>query len=341
MGELCKLFRRGLFALTALLPIWSCTTVSTPGTEAAKPTALADTFESDEFIVVLAKAGDTPQSLAAKFLGDASRDWMIEDYNGSANFTVGQQIVIPKRSWNISGVDSSGFQLVPILVYHNLAPQPKGRMVIAAKTFEEQMRYLKTQGFRVVSLKEFLEFASLQRQLPRKSLVLTFDDGYKSFLQYAYPVLKELGFNATLFVYTDYIGTGGNSLSWADLKKLAAEGFQIEAHSKSHADLRRAAGEPANEYAKRLSIELNQPRELFLKNLGHYPSILAYPFGYQDDGVTQKTKEAGYAAAFTVRRQGNPSFVEPLRIHRSQIYAAMTLEEFIKNLNFFNVQGLQ
>lgn len=339
MSEPWRLFGRFLLVLSALLPVWSCATVSSPSVEAAKQKSIPDTFESDEFIVVMAKAGDTPQSLAAKFLGDPARAWMIEDYNGT--LTPGQTVVIPKRFWNLSGVDATGFQLVPILVYHNIAAQPKGRMVIAAKTFEEQMRYLKSQGFRVVSLKEFLEFASLQRQLPRRSVVLSFDDGYKSFMQYAYPTLRELGFTATLFVYTDYIGTGGNSLSWADLKKLAAEGFQIEAHSKSHADLRRATGEPANEYAKRLSVELNQPRDLFSKNLGSYPPTLAYPFGYQDDSVVQKAKEAGYAAGFTVRRQGNPSFVEPLRIHRSQIYAAMTLEEFIKNLNFFNLQGPQ
>ena len=341
MPEPWRLLGRVLFALGALLPVWSCATISSPSLEAAKQKPSADTFESDEFIVVLAQPGDTPQSLAAKFLGDPSRDWMIEDYNGSATFTPGQKIVIPKRFWNLAGVDSSGFQLVPILVYHNFAPQAKGRMVIAAKTFEAQMRYLKSNGFRVVSLKEFVEFASLQRQLPRKSLVLSFDDGYKSFMQHAYPILKELGFTATLFVYTDYVGTGGNSLSWADLKKLAAEGFQIEAHSKSHADLRRATGERADEYAKRLSVELNQPRDVFLKNLGSYPPTLAYPFGYQDDSVVQKAKEAGYIAAFTVRRQGNPSFVEPLRIHRSQIYAPMTLEDFIKNLNVFNLEDLQ
>ena len=101
--------------------------------------------------------------------------------------------------------------------------------------------------------------------------MLSFDDGYKSFLQYAYPIMKELGFTATLFVYTDYIGAGRNALTWGDLKKLGDEGFQIEAHSKSHGDMRRASGESAAEYTKRITAELNQPRELFLKNLGRYP----------------------------------------------------------------------
>jgi peptidoglycan/xylan/chitin deacetylase (PgdA/CDA1 family) len=326
------------------LLLHGCASVQPPSSMEQEKAAAAqrqETFESEDFIVAIAKAGDTTQSLAAKFLGDADKSWMIEEYNEVSTLSPGQQLIIPKRFWNLSGVDPSGYQLVPILCYHNLGPQSKGRLVLGVKSFEQQMRYLKSQGYRVVSLKEFLEFVSLKKQLPRKSLVLTFDDGYRSFSQYAYPVLKELGFTATLFVYTDYIGAGINALSWADLKKLAAEGFDIEAHSKSHGNMRRAATESSDEYAKRLAAELNVPKDLFSKNLGYSPEILAYPYGSQDDVVVQRAKERGYVAAFTVRRQGNPSFVEPLRIHRSQIYSEMSLDDFIKNLNFYNTESLK
>jgi peptidoglycan/xylan/chitin deacetylase (PgdA/CDA1 family) len=329
----------------ASLIFHGCASVQSPSSVEQDKAAIAgqkqETFESEDFIVAIAKPGDTTQNLAAKFLGDADKSWMIEEYNEVSTLSPGQQVIIPKRFWNLSGVDPSGYQLVPILCYHNLGPQSKGRLVLGVKSFEEQMRYLKSQGYRVVNLKEFLEFVSLKKQLPRKSLVLTFDDGYRAFNQYAYPVLKELGFSATLFVYTDYIGAGINALSWADLKKLAAEGFDIEAHSKSHGNMRRAATESADEYAKRLAAELNVPKDLFSKNLGYSPEILAYPYGSQDDVVVQRTKERGYVAAFTVRRQGNPSFVEPLRIHRSQIYSEMSLDDFIKNLNFYNTESLK
>src|SRR5689334_3107052 len=192
-------------------------------TQTSTTTATADgktyeTFESQDYFVVIAKAGDTAESLAARFLGDKSLAWMIEDYSGGAAIAPGQQVVIPRKPWDLSGVTSSGYQLVPVLCYHNLAPQAKGRMILGAKAFEEQMRYLKSNGFRVINLKQFVEFVALKRQLPQKSVLLTFDDGYRSFLQYAYPVLKDLGFTATLFVYTDYIGAGSNAFSWADLK---------------------------------------------------------------------------------------------------------------------------
>jgi peptidoglycan/xylan/chitin deacetylase (PgdA/CDA1 family) len=333
-----------MLAGLASFVLHGCASVQPPGTtpeKAGVATQKQEIFESEDFIVAIAKAGDTTQSLAAKFLGDADKSWMIEEYNEISTLSPGQQVIIPKRFWNLSGVDPSGYQLVPILCYHNLGPQAKGRLVLGAKSFEEQMRYLKSQGYRVVRLKEFLEFVSLKKQLPRKSLVLSFDDGYRAFLQYAYPILKELGFTATLFVYTDYIGAGANALSWAELKKLAGEGLDIEAHSKSHGNMRRAVSESADEYAKRLAAELNVPKDLFSKNLGYTPEILAYPYGSQDDVVVQRTKERGYVAALTVRRQGNPSFVEPLRIHRSQIYSEMSLDDFIKNLNFYNAESLK
>ncbi len=299
-----------------------------------------ETFESEDFIVTFAKTGDTAEGLAQKFLGDRAKAWMIEDYNGAAKFSPGQEVIIPKRPWNPAGVEPSGYQIVPIVVYHNILPQPKGRVDVSAKGFEEQMRYLKAQGYRVVSMKEFFEFISLKRQLPRKSVILTFDDAWKSFYQYAYPILKELGFTATLFVYTDFVGSR-SALSWDEIREFAREGFDVEAHSKTHGDLRRKPGESDAEYAARMKTELEFPRTLLQRNLGSAPQILAYPYGAYDDEVLKKVKEYGYLAAFDVRRQGNPSFVPLLKANRSQIYGAMSLEDFAKNLNVFSQEAIR
>jgi hypothetical protein len=231
---------------------------ATPGPETAqlRPSvpagaSLPETFESEDFVVTFAKAGATAAGLAARFLGDVGKAWMVEDYNGGAAFEPGHEVVIPKRPWNLSGVGPTGYQIVPILVYHNLGPQSKGRLTIGVATFEEQMRYLKTQGYRVISLNDFLAFASLRRQLPRKSVVLTFDDGWKPFREFAYPLPKELGFTATLFIYSDFVGSR-SALSWDEIRQLGQEGFQIEAHSKTHSDLRRRQGESEAEYVQRM-----------------------------------------------------------------------------------------
>jgi peptidoglycan/xylan/chitin deacetylase (PgdA/CDA1 family) len=302
---------------------------------------LPEAFESDDFVVTWAQPGDTTESLARRHLGDGRRAWMIEDYAGVRDLLPGQEVIIPKRPWNASGVEASGYQLVPVLVYHNLAERGRGRMVLAASSFEQQMRYLKENGYRVVSLTDLVEWMQLGRQLPRRAVALTFDDGYRAFKQHAYPVLRELGFTATLFVYTDYVGAGRNAMSWEDLRQLAAEGFDVQAHSKTHGDLKRAPGEGDAQHARRLHQELAEPQEIFQRHLGRRSAILAYPYGSWDEDVLARAREAGYLAAFSVRRQGNAAFVRPLAAHRSQIYSDMSIEDFVRNLNVFQEEPLR
>jgi peptidoglycan/xylan/chitin deacetylase (PgdA/CDA1 family) len=341
----------GRIAALALgvLALAACATAATPPPTAApappaapaKPGPRPAAYQSEDFIVTFARPGDTPETLARLYLGSADRAWMIEDYTGLRAFSPGQEVVIPRRPWNPAGVTPGGYQIVPILTYHNLADQAKGRLVLAGSSFREQMRYLKSNGYRVVSLSDFMEFTHLGRQLPQRAVVLTFDDGYRAFKDHAYPVLKELGFTATLFIYTDWVGTGRGALSWNDLRELAAAGFDIQAHSKTHADLRRAAGETEAQYARRMQAELAQPQELFTRHLGRRSQVLAYPFGRWEEGLLPKVKEHGYIAAFSVRRQGNASFVRPLAAHRSQIYSEMTLDDFVRNLNVFQEENLR
>jgi peptidoglycan/xylan/chitin deacetylase (PgdA/CDA1 family) len=299
------------------------------------------TRESADFIVTTAREGDTPAGLARRFLGDAALAWMIEDYNAVTTLAAGQTVVIPRKPWNPSGVYPDGYQLVPVLTYHDIGPQARGRLVIAARSFAEQMRYLKANHYRVITLAEFHEFLQLKRQLPRRAVVLTFDDGYRSFLTHAYPILKELGFTATLFVYTDYVGAGRNALGWDDLARLAAEGFQVEGHTRSHGDLRRQPGESEAEHGRRLRAELESSQKLFQQRLGRPARFLAYPYGAADDAVLAYTRDAGFIAGLTVFREGNSSFVPLFRIRRSQVYAEMTLDDFVKNLNTFAAEPIK
>jgi peptidoglycan/xylan/chitin deacetylase (PgdA/CDA1 family) len=298
-----------------------------------KATGTGEVFESKDFIVAPARSGDTPETLAARHLGDARKGWMIEDYTGIRTFAGGQEVVIPKREWNPVGVFPWGYQLVPVLVYHNMGPEDRGRLVIGVKKFEAQMRALRAEGFQSVSLSDYLEFTAGRKQLARKSVLITFDDGYRSFSQYARPILKDFGFTATLFVYSDFVGGGG--MSWKELSAMIAQGFDVQAHSKTHNSLRRKEGEPQEAYAKRIEAELAYPAGQFRKQLGRASDVLAYPYGDTDDELLPYVVKYGYVAAFTVRRQSNPAWAYPLRISRSQVYSEMTLKDFTANLTNF------
>lgn len=331
---------RALTVVAAVLIVGVCATLG-PAVVTAAPGATV-VGESDDFVVVVPSRQETAEALARTHLGDASKAWMIEDFNGGRRvFKAGERVVAPKRPWNPSGIEPNGYQLVPILVYHNLGPQSKGRLVLGADAFAEQMRWLRREGYHVVTLAEFVEWTRLKRQLPKKSVVLTFDDGYHAFRDYAYPVLKSLGFTATLFVYTNYVGGGRNALTWDELKGLVAEGFDVQAHSKTHGDLRRAAAETDAQYAQRMQAELAEPPRLFQRQLGRGVQFLAYPYGRVDDDLLARVRDQGYAAAFTVRRESNSSFVRPLEFNRSQIYSEMTLDQFARNLNVFHQENLR
>jgi peptidoglycan/xylan/chitin deacetylase (PgdA/CDA1 family) len=340
--------RRTTLLLALMLTVAACsTTRQAQGPQAEPPAAGpqqpspsrprakdADVFESRDFVVVMARSGDTPATLAARHLGDPGKAWMIEDYMGARTLSEGQEIVIPKREWNPAGVFPWGYQLVPVLVYHNISAQEKGKLSIAARVFDSQIRQLHAEGFHAIRLADFMAFTAGRRQLPRKSVLLTFDDGYKAFINFARPILKDYGYGATLFVYSDFLG-GGSALSWQDLKILRDQGYDIQAHSKSHANLRRKEGESEAAYAKRIEAELAFPQTLFKKHLGHPVEALAYPFGEMDDELLPYVPKYGYNVAFTVRRQSNPAWVSPLKISRSQIYADMTAKDFTKNLIVF------
>jgi len=311
----------------------------------ARPEVLPEAFESDDFIVTIAKPGDTTGSLAARYLGSPDKAWMIEDYGAARELVAGHEVVIPRRDWNPPGVYPSGYQVVPVLVYHNIAAQRKGRLLIAGSTLEEQMRYLKAEGYRAIRLEDFIAHVQNKRQLPRKSVIVSFDDGYKGFLQYARPVLKELGFPAVLFIQTDQIASRPSSgfLSWPELRDLVKDGVEVQPHSKTHRDLRRGHGESESAYARRMQTELGYPLELFRAQLPPPPDGLetvAYPYGAWDDEVLRYVKQYGYTAGFTVRREANAAFVPLLKINRSQVYADWTLDEFKKNVTIFQQEPI-
>src|SRR5215467_3547406 len=307
--------------------------------------ALPEALESSDLVVTVAKPGDSPETLAARYLGSSDKAWMIEEYGGAPSFVAGNEVVIPRREWNPPSVHPSGYQLVPVLVYHNIGAQRKGRLLIAASTFEEQMRYLKAEGYHAIRLEDFLAHLSQKRQLPKKSVLITFDDGHKGFLQYAQPVLKELGFPVVLFIQSDQIAQNPNAttLSWSELRELPKGNVDIQAHSKTHGDLRRASRESESSYARRMRVELGTPLTLLreqLPELAKAPETIAYPYGEWDESLLGYVKQYGYVAGFTLRGEANAAFVPLLKVSRSVVFSDWKLEDFKKSLNTFRQEPI-
>ncbi|MGH7412105.1 MAG: polysaccharide deacetylase family protein, partial [Candidatus Methylomirabilis sp.] len=198
---------RSLFLVWCLLLLGACA----PALQEVKEMKEPDARASEDFVVVVAREGDTAETLARRYLKGAERAWMITEFRDGALIKAGDVVVVPLRPRRLGGIQADGHQVVPILTYHDIEPVSKNRFAITTELFEQQLKYLKENGYVVVTLDDLDRFLRYEQPLPKKAVVITIDDGYKSAKTIAAPLLKKYGFPATFFIYTDFIGGGKNA----------------------------------------------------------------------------------------------------------------------------------
>lgn len=289
-------------------------------------------FRSNDYAVCLLKCKETPSNLADRLLGDARKSWLIEDANEGVSFEKGQRIIIPLKDENKGGLTADGYQVVPILVYHRFAEKCESPLCMPVDIFDQQMRYLKDNGYRVITMDRLLGFLQYRHAIPRKSVVINIDDGYRSIYNTAYPILKKYGFRATLFIYTDFVGASKSAITWDQLREMKSDGFEVASHTLSHCDLtKRREGEDAKAHAARIKKELFVSKEIIDEELEQDTISIAFPYGYYDERILNICDKVGYKIGVTVRGGGNPFFSDPLVLRRDQILQK-DIETFIAKL---------
>lgn len=291
-----------------------------------------------DFVAVIPGDRETLSTLAAKYLKDPSKGWVIGDFNGITEVKPGQQLIIPLQPPPPGGVTPRGYQTVPVLCYHNFSLTDTNKMTVTRDKFEAQMRFLKEKGYTVIPLSLFFDFVEYRAPIPRKSVVITIDDGWRSTWDIAFPILKKYGYPATLFVCTDMIrNTKGSTLNWEQVKQLKDGGMDIQFHTETHCNLIEGEGEvPVAEQFAKLQRELSYSKEFERYGLKKDIRFLAYPYGDTGSLVIAVLEKMDYAGAFTVKRGSNPFFTNPYRIGRSAIYGEYDLKKFEKNLVTFS-----
>ena len=298
-------------------------------------------FQSEEYVVYKLQEKKTSAMLAEMFLGDKKKSWVIEDANENAAFKKGEVIVIPLKEKNKGGLTDDGFQVVPILSYHSFADNCSSSLCAPANVFDQQMKYLKDNGYRVITLEELYEFLKYRNSLPKRSVVISIDDGYRSVYNIAWPILKKYGFRASLFIYTDFVGVSKNSLTWDQLREMKRSGFEIGSHTISHCDLtKQNKGEDTQAYMFRIEKELGESKQIINKKLKQNTVFLAFPYGRYDQRILDMCKRLGYKIAVSVKRGSNPFFADPLALKRSQILKR-DIKSFVSRLKTFNKLSLE
>lgn len=192
------------------------------------------------------------------------------------------------------------YNLVPILCFHNV--DGKGPYSVSQAKFREYLTEIRDNGVQVIPLRKLYQAARENRLFTEPSLVITVDDDYKNIVRVAAPILREFRYPATFFFYTsDIMSDPRWGTSWEDLRRLHAEGFDIQNHSYSHTVFHiRLPGETRSEYAARLHREIYTSREIMQQNIPNAQLYaFAYPMGYFSDHLRASLTEAGYELLLT------------------------------------------
>ena len=207
---------------------------------------------------------------------------------------------------------------VPIVMYHLVLKDPAraGKYVIPPETLENDLKWIRDNGYQTVTSEDLIDFVHRGTPLPEKPIVLTFDDGYTNNHTYAYPLLEAYGMRAVLSVIGSvsdrYTALGDENpnyanLTWERVRELAESGvFEIQNHTYDlprndgpRKGCKRLVGESAEAYQGMLLRDLQQNQDAIERAIGTRPRTFVYPFGAISPESLEVVKKAGFLASFS------------------------------------------
>jgi len=226
---------------------------------------------------------------------------------------------------------------VSILGYHDFTDgRSSNDMILNVNDFRDQMQAIKDAELPVISMREFLDWKQGKKPIPEKCVMITIDDGWKATHTLAMDVLREFDYPFTVFLYKNYVGVGGRSMSYEEIREIAASGGTLSSHSVSHANMSGRKGRSAEAYTAWLKEELEESYRFLEENFGDTGAVektFAFPYGIYNDQVIELAREFGYEACFTVNGKKTNWDVEDMEIGRYVVHGT-TLANFDPALNF-------
>lgn len=232
-----------------------------------------------------------------------------------------------------------------ILTYHSI--DDSGSVISTVpKVFRRQMKFLRENEYNVISLSKLVETLTEKKEIAPKTVTITFDDGFRNFHTRAFPILEEYGFQATVFLVTDFCGkyndwTGNpldlprsELLSWREIKELNDYGIEFGSHTRTHPDLTQIA----NAEARR---ELTESKSIIEEKLGTKVKTFAYPFGKFNRQI-KKLAESNFDAACSVnlgKAQAESDFfslerIDTYYLSNQRIFNALSTKSFDYYMRF-------
>lgn len=186
-----------------------------------------------------------------------------------------------------------------LLMYHQIDNGPR-RLHVSSNSLDAQIKYLLEQGYQFKQLSDVFDSAASGTVKYDKTIVLTFDDGYRSFYTAAYPILKKYNIPATLFVINQDIGKRGY-VTWEMMKEMQASGLvEIGAHTMNHKHLDKLKLE-------KVKCQIEESKRQLEVGLKTQIKVFAYPYGGYNQKIEEIVKQAGFIGAVGVYNGDRPN----------------------------------
>lgn len=228
---------------------------------------------------------------------------------------------------------------VPIIMYHSILKDTSksGKYVITPMQFEEDLKYLRDNGYTAIFMQDLIDYVYDEKELPKKPIILTFDDGYYNNYLYAYPLLKEYNQKAVISIigkytdlYTDTPDENANysHITWDNVREMRESGLvEIQNHSydmhttdKGRNGTKKKKGESLEEYAKVLGDDIGKLQAEFKEKLSYTPTTFTYPFGSISLDSVDIIKNMGFAASLSCESGMNKIKRDPKCLYRLKRY---------------------
>lgn len=223
---------------------------------------------------------------------------------------------------NVLSVQNS--KSLPIVMYHQLTnnKSKSGKYVLTVENFENDLKYLKENGYESVTINQLLDYSDGKVSLPDKPIMITFDDGCETLYAYALPLLEKYGFKAVGFVIgalaDEYSENGDHNLSysylnWTDIKSLCegcvidiqSHTYNLHKNSESRSGLKKKKSETFEQYSEFLTEDTVKMKMKMWEHTGKEPVAIAYPFGSFSKETEKILKLNGIKIAFTCEEKVN------------------------------------
>lgn len=213
------------------------------------------------------------------------------------------------------------FADVTALLYHRVGDSRYPSTNVGTELFRKQMAYLMANDYKVMPLATVVAALKHGRPLPKRAVVITFDDGYRSVYANAWPVLKSFGYPFTIFLYTEATDSGWPEfLNWKQVQEMRKAGVEFEDHSYAHPRFAPGpAGLDEKAYRSWIRIDLLKSERIFAEHLVESPRFLALPYGDYNRTVLEEAKKLGFQAVLTQDPGAISAATNPYRIPREPI----------------------